>query len=75
MRPTLLKPGQQVVCDGRMMLFVRRDKGYCARPGVNVFRCDDYRGLNGPADDGTCTMTDYRVSRFVNPKPQIAANK
>lgn len=64
MRPTLLKPGRKVTCDGRPMTFVRREKNF-PQPAVNVFQCDAYRGLNGPDDQGLCTMNDYRVSRRV----------
>jgi hypothetical protein len=73
MRPTLLKPGMTVLSEGvfgppREMLFLRRERQPC-RAALNYFRCDAYRGINGPTDDGTVTMTDYRVSRFVSVKP------
>jgi hypothetical protein len=48
------------------MTFKRRDgrrAGFIS--ATNYFQCDDYRGLNGPNDDGTCTMTDSRVVRHV----------
>lgn len=67
MKPTTLKPGMKVLCDGREMTFVRRDKAYCGTPATNWFQCEDYRGINGPLDDGKCTMSDYRVSRNVQP--------
>ncbi len=66
MKPTLLVPGRDYACDGRLMTFVRRDKGF-PQPAVNVFQCEDYRGLNGPTDDGKCTMNDARVVRHVAP--------
>lgn len=74
MRPTLLKAGDQVRVDGRVMTFLRRDRQPC-RSAVNWFQCEAYRGLNGPSDDGRCTMTDYAVSRHcervaVQPKAQ-----
>lgn len=65
MKPTLLKPGRQVVCDGNVMTFVRREKSYCGRSALNYFQCDAFRGLNGPSDTGVCTMNDQRVSRYV----------
>jgi hypothetical protein len=65
----LLKPGRKVLVAGigspQPMTFVRRDRACCGQPAVNVFQCDEYRGLNGPEDKGICTMSDYRVSRFV----------
>lgn len=66
MRPTLLKPGRKVKCSGHVMTFLRRDRQPC-RPAVNWFQCDAYRGINGPDDDGRCTMSDYAVSRNVEP--------
>jgi len=68
MRPTLLKPGRLVKCEGRVMTFLRRETQPC-RPAVNWFQCDAYRGLDGAGDDGRCTMSDYRVSRLVEPIP------
>lgn len=69
MKPTLLKPGRKVLVSGILghaqMTFVRRDRACCGQPAVNVFQCDEFRGLNGPEDKGLCTMSDYRVSRFV----------
>lgn len=64
MKPTLLKPGMKVVCHGRQMTFLRREKNHLSSP-VNWFQCADYRGLNGPNDDGKCTLSDSRVSREV----------
>lgn len=49
------------------MEFVRRDKNTRGQGAINIFRCDAYRGLYGPDDDGKCTVTDFRVSRFVFP--------
>ena len=72
MRPTLLKAGCQVTCEGRVMTFLRRDT-QPFHPAVNWFQCDDYRGLNGPTDDGRCTMSDYRVSRLVERLQEAAA--
>lgn len=72
MKPTLLKPGRKVlVNDGfglpHAMTFVRRERAQCGRPAENFFQCDAYRGLNGPTDGGLCTISDYRVARFVTP--------
>lgn len=71
MRPTLLKPGMKVVVkdcfEDREMTFLRRERQPC-RAAVNYFQCDAYRSLYGVADQGICTITDYRISRFVFPK-------
>jgi len=64
MKARLLKPGQQVVSDGRVMTFVRRLWPHC-QPPVNVFQCEDYRALTGPEDQGLCEMSDARVARRV----------
>lgn len=65
MKPTALKPGRKVICSGRVMTFLKRIKACCGQPAENWFQCDDYRGLNGPSDDGRCTMTDYQVAHKV----------
>ncbi len=67
MKPTLLVPGRYYACDGRLMVFVRRDRQSTVAPAVNWFQCEAYRGLNGPADDGKCSMNDARVVRHVGP--------
>ena len=78
MKPSLLKSGQRVVVVSdlgapREMIFLRR-----LRPGREIplgqgaeclFRCEDFRGLNGPEDPGLCTMTDARVVRTVRLAP------
>ena len=65
MRPTLLRPGMKVVCGGRVMTFLRREKSRLPGNAINWFQCDDFRGLDGPTDEGTCTMNDARVARWV----------
>lgn len=62
MKPTSLKAGDQVECGGRVLTFIRRGAQSC-KPAVNVLQGDDYRGLDGPTDDGRCTMSDYDLSR------------
>lgn len=62
MRPTSLKPGDKVRCGSNVLTFLRRERLDC-RPAVNWFQCDAYRGLDGPTDDGRCTMNDARVIR------------
>jgi hypothetical protein len=64
MNASFLKPGMIVTIHGRPMTFVnrlRRGKEI-AGPTENVFICEAYRGLNGPADDGRCTMSDQMFS-------------
>lgn len=63
MRPTSLKPGSRVICNGREYEFIRRDRAQGGQPAVNVLRGDHLRGLYGPTDDGKCTMTDFYLSR------------
>jgi hypothetical protein len=65
MKPTLLRPGDRVNCDGRAMEFVKRTPAQCGRSAINVFRCQAYVGLNGTGDTGLCEMSDHRVSRMV----------
>ena len=73
MKPTTLKPGQKVIngnpSGGHTMVFVRRIPGWRLQSGeaVNIFRCDAYRGLVGPTDDGTVNMSDQYVSKYIQP--------
>jgi hypothetical protein len=60
-RPSKLRPGTRVLCGGRVMTFLERQPGYGPLGPRSLFQCDDYRGLNGPNDDGKCTMTDPYV--------------
>ncbi len=67
MRPTLLKPGDEVLCSGikYVSVFVKRiqsERSPSSRP-KNFFRCDALRGLDGPDDEGLFEMSDYEVSR------------
>ena len=71
MKPTSLHPGTAVVIEGRRMTFIRRDRD--TRPPQNVFQCNDFIGLDGAEDNGLCTVTDYRVSRFMKPATQKGA--
>lgn len=65
MKPTALKPSDAVICDNRRMTFIRRDKARCGQPAANWFHCPAYVGLDGPADDGRCYMSDQRVITHV----------
>ncbi len=69
MKPTSLKRGQKVqfTCIGGTFTFtfLRRDRE--VRPARNWFQCDDFRGLNGPDDDGKTPLSDYDVSRKCQP--------
>jgi hypothetical protein len=60
MKARFLKPGQVVTIHGRPMTFVKRLRAGKEIAGrtENVFICEAYRGLNGPGDDGRCTMSD-----------------
>lgn len=73
MRPTLLVAGREYQSRGAFTsaypyTFVRRERQPC-RAAINIFRCEAFRGLNGPTDDGTVHMTDYEVSRKIIPMP------
>lgn len=50
----------------RTFTFIRRDRQPC-RSAVNIFQCDDYRGLNGPDDKGITHLTDYQVTKIIQP--------
>ncbi len=66
MRPKLLKPGDEIICAGsrHVYVFVKRipaERSPSGRP-KNIFRCDAYRGLDGPTDEGLFEMSDYDVT-------------
>jgi hypothetical protein len=70
MKPTQLKSGDRIILtlslgSGEVeAIFVRREpsrgRGF---PAVNYIRIPDHAGLNGAADDGACTLSDYELSR------------
>lgn len=66
MRPSKLKPGAVVLCNGREMTFVKRIR--TVGPAVNIFQCKDYVGLHGPNDKGLCEMTDVYAARSLELK-------
>lgn len=58
MKPGNLQPGHAVVYDGRRrMVFMRKGD---ARDEY-VFQCDDYRGFDGPDDQGFVTLTGRQI--------------
>jgi hypothetical protein len=69
-RPAQLRTGDRLMLvDGlgrseTLIEFIRREpargKG-C--PATNWIRSHEWRGANGPDDDGTCTISDYELSR------------
>jgi hypothetical protein len=69
MRPTSLKPGDKVRFDGinRVLVFVKRVPGRGPTPAKNIFRCDAWRGLEGPNDPGLCEASDHDVIRRATP--------
>lgn len=69
MKPSTLRKGDWLIVldtlgGERRAQFIRRvparGKGCPAR---NLLRFPDFAGLDGPDDDGTCTMSDYDLSR------------
>lgn len=71
MKARFLKPGQKLRWmdsfnpEGREVTFVKRLCGGHDVSGrsINIFQCDDLRGLNGPTDNGIVEFTDHGVSR------------
>jgi hypothetical protein len=74
MKPTLLKAGDEVCrTDSKhVYVFIKRIPGERSMSGrpKNIFRCDEFRGLDGPNDEGLVEMSDYEVSRRCTPKPR-----
>ncbi len=65
MKPSKMKPGQEIRINGRIGFYVRRYLSQAGRPAINIIRVPDYTGLNGPNDDGSCQISDYDFSRKV----------
>ena len=73
MKVKFLKPGDQVLMAGRVMTFQKRYRhGHETNgPTESVFQCDDYVGLDGPADKGMVNFSDRMFA--VNFPKRIAA--
>lgn len=72
MRPTRLSPGDEVykTDSQHTYVFVKRipaERSASCKP-KNIFRCDSFRGLDGPNDEGLVEMSDYEVSRHCSRK-------
>lgn len=67
LRPTSLRPGERVQnaqsASPITWTFVRRVPGKPGRPAHCVLQSDECKGLNGPADLGFATASDYSISR------------
>jgi len=69
MRPSKLKPGTELKIKfafGKGSYeaeFIKRIPAALGRKATNHIRVPDFKGLNGPDDDGTCEMSDYELSR------------
>jgi len=72
MKPSKLKPGKRILLTGsdqrqREAVFIRRHPAQGGRKAINIIRVPDFAGLEGPNDDGTCTISDYDFSRKTQP--------
>ena len=70
MRPTTLIPGRKYWSKdfggkNRAYTFIRRERLRAGQPAVNIFQCDDFRGLYGPEDSGITHLTDYQVCKSI----------
>lgn len=65
MKPSKMKPGQEIRINGRVGFYVRRSPTQSGRPAINIIRVPDYAGLNGPDDNGLCQLSDYDFSHKV----------
>jgi hypothetical protein len=68
MKARFLKPGQPVKIDLRVMIFLRRLRHGHEVSGetVNVFQCEDYRGLDDGNASGLATMSDVYFSKHAS---------
>lgn len=74
MKPSTLKPGMRVLLTpslgntaARSATVIKRHPAGCGRKAITVVNVDDFRGLNGPCDQGTVHLSDYEVSRLLAP--------
>ena len=67
MRPSKLTPGRKVICGGRVMTFIRRDR-QPNHTAMNWFQCPDYVGLDGAEDKGLVSMTDHYAAKHIQLK-------
>ncbi|EDM9768665.1 hypothetical protein CXO80_03865 [Salmonella enterica subsp. enterica serovar Corvallis] len=74
MKPTSLYPGQRVLVTPSLGsqppyhgTFIRRVPRQCGQAAYSVIRVDEFVGLNGPDDRGETPMSDYCISRQVQP--------
>lgn len=72
MKPSTLKPGNRflLICSDqrqREAVFVRRYPAQGGHKAVNIIRVPDFAGLEGPNDDGACTLSDYDFARKTQP--------
>ena len=69
MRPSKIRPGTKLIVrlalgsGTRIAYFVKRIPAECGRKAINYVRFPDFAGVDDPAYDGTCQMSDYDVSR------------
>lgn len=61
MKSASLIPGEIYLYRGHKYRFVERVPRYGSQPAANVFQCDDYVGLNGPAVKGYVTLSDRQL--------------
>lgn len=72
MKPTSLKPGDEVCrsFSEHVYVFVKRipsERSSSGRP-KNIFRCDAFRGLDGPDAQGLVEISDHKIKRLYSRK-------
>lgn len=68
MKVSWLKPGRRYLCGDRFYTFIARHRRGHETSGrtYSVFQCDDFRGMNGPTDDGRVHLTDHEVNKSIS---------
>lgn len=79
MKPTALYPGQRVLITPSLGskspyhgTFIRRVPCQHGQKAYSVIHVDEFAGLAGPDDRGGISMSDYDISRRVQPLEAIA---
>ncbi len=60
-----LRPGTKWRWRGRVLEFVERIPRHGRMAARNIFRCEDFVGLDGPEDRGLVVFSDQKLAREV----------
>jgi site-specific recombinase XerD len=62
--PDSLRPGAKCIWKGHLLHFIERIPHHANKPAMNVFRADDFVGLNGEGDEGLLSFPDRQLKEL-----------